>query len=86
MPELKGSLFTAVIPPVLLYGSESWFIDAAVTARTFHKGRVRSMCRLTRLRQRDLHVNSTELLQRLRIQPVNLLVLFQRQLQWYGDT
>ena len=85
-PELKGTLFVAVALPVLLYGSESWFIDAAVTARitAFYNGRVtcrvRSMCRLTRLRQRDLHADSTELLRRLRIQPVHLL-LSRRQLQ-----
>ena len=44
-PELKGPLFTAVVLPVLLYGSESFFIDAAVTARIadFYNGRVRSM-------------------------------------------
>ena len=81
-PELKGPLFIAVVLPVLL----SWFIDAAVAARTtaFYNGRVRSMCRLIRLRQRDLHVNSTELLRRLRIQPVHFF-LRRRQLQWCGD-
>ena len=41
-PELKGPLFTAVELPVLLYGSESWLVDAAVTARitAFYNGRV----------------------------------------------
>ena len=44
-PELKGHLFTAVVPPVLLYGSNPWFIDTAVIARitTFYNGRIRSM-------------------------------------------
>ena len=72
--------------PVLTYGSEPRFIDTAVTARitAFYNSRVRSMYRLTRLRQRDLHVDSTALLRRLRIQPVHF-ILRRRQLKWYGD-
>ena len=62
--------------PILLYGSECWCLTERLLCklRTFHYQCVRKMCNVTRLYTRILHIKTTDLLENLLLDPIDLCI------------
>ena len=70
----KAMVYTSLILPILLYGSECWCLTERLLRklRTFHHQCVRKMCNVTRLDTRILHIKTTDLLESLLLDPIDL--------------
>jgi hypothetical protein len=84
--ESKTQLYIGAVLPTLLFGCESWLLDPGSwqKLRSFHHYCVRSMCRLNRLQVQERSIDSTQLLRKLRLQPIEYYI-HRRQLRWFGD-
>ena len=78
-------VYTSLILPILLYGSECWCLTERLLCklRTFHHQCVRKMCNVTRLHTRILHIKTTDLLESLLLDPIDLYIC-KRHLRWAG--
>jgi hypothetical protein len=83
--EAKKAVFEGLILMILLYGSESWCLTEKLynKLRTFHARCARAMCRVNRQHTRKHRITTVELLNRLRLKPIDTYVT-KRQLQWAG--
>ena len=83
--KVKAMVYTSLILPILLYGSEYWCLTERLLwkLRTFHHQCVRKMCNVTRLHTRILHIKTTDLLESFLLDPVDLY-LCKHHLRWAG--
>jgi hypothetical protein len=84
--ESKTQLYIGAVLPTLLFGCESWLLDPVSWQKltSFHHYCVRSMCRLNRLQVHERSIDPTQLLRKLRLQPIEYYI-HRRQLRWFGD-
>ena len=82
---VKGSVYQALILPILLYGSECWSLTEEMLhkIRNFHNRCVRTMCRVNLRHTHIHHISTAQLLQRLSIEPVDNYI-YRYQLRWAG--
>ena len=75
---------TSIILSILPGGSECWCLTEQLLCklRTFHHQCVRKMCHVTRLHTRILHVKTTDLLESLLLDPIDLYRIC--HLRWAG--
>lgn len=80
---LKVNIFQASVISILLYGCESWIVDATLEARinSFAMNCYRSFLNVKRLD----HITNKEILRRVNMPPL-INVVRQRQLGWLGHT
>jgi hypothetical protein len=84
--ESKTQLYIGAVLPTLLFGCESWLLDPGSWQKlaSFHHYCVRSMCRLNRFQVQERSIDSTHLLRKLHLQPIDYYI-HRRQLRWFGD-
>ena len=83
--DAKKVVFEGLILMILLYGSESWCLTEKLynKLRTFHARCARAMCRVNRRHTHKHRITTAELLNRLRLKPIDIYIT-KRQLQWAG--
>ena len=81
----KKFVYCCIILAILLYGSETWCLTEALLQKLhfFHARCVRSMCRLTRWHTHRHHISTVELLERLKLDSIDVYIN-RRQLRWAG--
>ena len=74
--KVKAMVYTSLILPIPLYGSICWCLTEQLLCklRTFHHECVRKMCNVTRLHIRILHIKTTDLLESLLLDPIDLYI------------
>ena len=83
--KVKAMVCTSIILSILPGGSECWCLTEQLLCklRTFHHQCVRKICHVTRLHTRILHVKTTDLLESLLLDPIDLYIC-KRHLRWTG--
>ena len=81
----KKFVYECIILAILLYGAEHWCLTESLfrKLRVFHARCVRAMCRVNRLHTRVYRIRTSDLLNRLSLQSIDLYVN-RRQLRWLG--
>lgn len=84
-PVTKGKVFKTLVLSLLLYGSECWCLTEKLRRRlqTFYRSCVRTMCRITIAHTIRHHIKTSDLLQRLKLHPIDHYI-FTRVLRWAG--
>ena len=82
--KVEAMVYTLILT-ILLYGSEYWHLTEWLLCklRTFHHQCVRKMCNKTRLHTRILHIKTTDLLESLLLDSIDLYIC-KRHLGWAG--
>ena len=80
--KVKTMVYTLILS-IVLHGSQCWCLTEQLLCnlRTFHHQCVRKMCSMTRLHTRILHIKTTDLLESLLLDPIDLYMC-KRQTSW----
>ena len=83
--KVKAMVYISLILPILLHGSECWCLTERFLCKlgTFHHQCVRKMCNVTRLHTRILYIKTTDLLDSLLLDTIDLY-MYKRHLIWAG--
>ena len=78
--EVNGVVYKMLILPILLYGADFWCLTEHLLRklRNFHHQCVRAMCRVNRLRTRQLSISNAELLERPYLKPIDTYICRQQ--------
>jgi len=83
--DVKVAVYRSLIIPILLYGSECWFLTSPNKSAlvTFHNSCARQILNLTKKRQRENYISSQTILNTLKLPYIETL-LYKHQLRYYG--
>ena len=83
--KVKGSVYTSLILPILLYGSECWCLSENLLheIRLFHHACIRSMCRVNLSHTFKHRIATESLRKRLDLQSIDSYIV-KRHLSWAG--
>lgn len=83
--KVKGSVYSTLILPILLYGAECWSLTEHLLRKlkTFHHMCLRAMCRVNRRHTRKHRISNGILLKRLSLKLIDTYICKQ-QLRWAG--
>ena len=83
--QAKCAAYMSLILPIALYGAECWCLTEELLRQlqSFHRACVRAMCRVNRSHTFKHRITTAELLNRLKLKPIDFYVT-KRQLAWAG--
>ena len=83
--DVKVAVYRSLIIPILLYGSECWFLTSTTKSAlvTFHNSCARYILNLTKKRQRENYISSQTILNTLKLPYIETL-LIKHQLRYCG--